>query len=502
MKMFYRLKNQRAQGPFTLEEMLHWVRMEDLSALDPIFREGDEKWRPLSEFAEFRAALNEIKVKKELDSWVLLVKKDPSKKGGYVQKGPFSTEQIREMIQKGEVVYTDHVWKKGMTEWRKVSSVEAFNPPTPVWDLPPPPQIFPPVPKDVPSEELLKSVIKKPQAPLHEPKPPEAFGEDLASKTVITPTPSQQIHITVNQPAAPASTVASPSVTPAKAELPPENTHVRVRISEDEEGSNWWIHLLIIAVVMGFSGYYLMVTSRPDSEVEEKTPPVASKQESELAPEPEPLPRAEPTPVPAPEPPVSQPVRAPKTLRVETGGRRTGKITVKSDASPHFDLKVELSAGFGDVVGKKSEVRKRTFQRVNFPYEMDLANLVAPGFYTLKLELGEKTYKTKVWVNSTGKDLKPQLQRYIKQNIFGFIAEKRKLMRLLKKWQDSGQPDPFGEVAEFNRRNRADLYYLPQFWLEAYDLYTKPKGAQWNKSVQKLRSNVIYSHPYGTVNAR
>jgi len=506
MKMFYRLKSQRAQGPFSLEEMLHWIRTEELTALDPIFREGDDKWRPVNEFAEFRSALKEIKVKTDQDSWVLLVKKDPGKKLGYIQKGPFSTEQIREMLQKGEVLYTDHVWKKGMGEWKKVSAVENFNPSTPTWDLPPPPQIFPP-PVEIPKEELLKKVIKKTQIPLHEPKPPEASGEDLAAKTIVTQ--PQHIHITVNQPAAPAPVVVStPATTSQKSEPPSENVHIR--ITEDEEGSNWWIHLIIIAVAMGFAGYYLMITSKPDMENELPLPPVVTTTEPEPSPQNEPEPEPQPIPQPQPQAEVQQPfpqptpvvsnvIRAPRTLKMETGGRRNGKITVKSDASAHFDLKVELTANFGDVVGKRSEKRKRTFQKVGFPYELDLANIVSPGFYTIQLELGDKTYKSKVWVNSSGKELRPMLQKYVKQNIFGFISEKRKLVRILKKWQDAGQPDPFGEVSEFNRKNRYDLYYLPQFWTEAYELYAKPKGAQWSKAVQKLRSSVLYSHPYGTI---
>lgn len=510
MKMFYRLKNQRAQGPFSLEEMLHWVRTEELTALDPIFREGDEKWRPLSEFAEFRSVLKEIKVKKDQDSWVVLVKKEPGKKTGYLQKGPFSTDQIREMLQKGEILYTDHIWKKGMSEWKKVSAVENFNPSTPTWDLPPPPQIFPP-PEDTSKEELLKKVIKKPQVPLQEPKPSEASGEDLIHKTIVAPPSQQHIHITVNQPSPPALTpVPVPAPTAKKSESLPEKTKVRISISEDDEGSNWWIHLIIIGLVMGFAGYYLMVTSKPEPDGELPLPPsVTSTAEPEpqpsYEPEPEPPPAPQPQPQvevqPAPQPtaPVSNVVRAPRTLKMETGGRRNGKITVKSDASPHFDLKVELTAGFGDVVGKRSEKRKRIFQKVSFPYELDLANIVAPGFYTIQLELGEKTYKSKVWVNSSGKELRPMLQKYVKQNVFGFISEKRKLVRILKKWQDSGQPDPFGEVAEFNRKNRSDLYYLPQFWTEAYELYAKPKGNQWTKAVQKLRSSVLYSHPYGTI---
>lgn len=503
MKLFYRLKNQRAQGPFSLEEMTHWVRTEELNALDPIFREGDEKWRPLSEFAEFRPILQEIKTKKELESWVLLVKKAPNKKG-YIQKGPFSTEQIREMLQAGDILYTDHIWKKGMSEWKKVSSIEEFNPPTPVWDLPPPPQVFPPLPDSQSGKELLKKVIKKPHSPPPEPKPSDAEGENLASPKSVAQAP-QQIHITVNQPPAAVVTPA-PTVAPVarKTEPPKETTHVRVQISDEDQSNNWWIHLIVIAVVMGFAGYYLMVTSKPNLENIVRAPEI--KKVVEPDPEPESTAPAEPIPSPAPEPvvtaPVQVPVRAPRTLKIETGGRRTGKIVVKSDASPHFDLKVELSASFGEVVGKRSEMRKRTFDRVSFPYELDLGNIVAPGYYNLKLDLGDRTYKSRVWVNPTGKDIRPSLQRYIKQNVFGFINEKRKLVRLLKKWQDSGQPDPSRDVAEFNRKNRVDLYYLPQYWREAYELSTQSKSAQWNKSVQKLRSEVIYAHPYGAMNSR
>ena len=506
MKLFYRLKNQRAQGPFSIEEMVHWVRTEDLNALDPIFREGDEKWRPLGEFAEFRAVLKEIKTKKEQDSWVLLVKKDPAKRGGYVQRGPFSTSQLKEMLQRGDIFYTDHIWKKGFKEWKKITEIEEFNPPTPEWDLPPPPEVFPPVPVEPSNEELLKKVIKKKPTPLAEPKPQEAEGQDLARppQVVQAPPTAQQIHITVHQP--PAAIVTAEPTAPQKSEPAPEKdtTHVRIRISEDDESSNWWIHLIIVAIVAGFAGYYYVTSSKPAKDEIAKILPTKKAPAPEPVPEPEAkslVPEPEPTPEPTPSPqPVA--VRAPRTLKIEVVQRNSGKIIVKSDASPHFDLKVDLSASFGEVLGKRGESRRRTFERVAFPYELDLGNLVAPGFYNLKLELGEKTYQGQVWVNPTGKDLRTQLKRYIKQNIFGFIAEKRKLVRLLKKWSDAGQPEPFREVADFNNKNRAEAYYLSRFWQDASELAGKPKGAQWNKAVQKLRSEVIYAHPYGAVNSR
>lgn len=53
------------------------------------------------------------------------------------QKGPFSTEQLKQLVATGELTPDTHVWKQGMSDWQLASQVEEFR--NILGSIPPPP---------------------------------------------------------------------------------------------------------------------------------------------------------------------------------------------------------------------------------------------------------------------------------------------------------------------------------------------------------------------------
>ena len=68
------------------------------------------------------------------------------------QKGPFTEDDVRGMIARGEVAASDLLWKDGMAEWTAASEVEEFA--DAVEEAPPPP---PKTPTEIPGLDILKS---------------------------------------------------------------------------------------------------------------------------------------------------------------------------------------------------------------------------------------------------------------------------------------------------------------------------------------------------------
>ena len=56
--------------------------------------------------------------------WVLLTKRPKS--GGFQQKGPYSAQQIAFFMREGLCSAKDFIWKKGFTEWKRISLVPGF----------------------------------------------------------------------------------------------------------------------------------------------------------------------------------------------------------------------------------------------------------------------------------------------------------------------------------------------------------------------------------------
>lgn len=135
-RWFY-AKDGKAHGPLSLEQVQSMIASSELSGASHIFREGETQWKKLAEFVEFKTQLQSNDQRNttpasvvEPGKWIVLAKSVEDTKVGnqaYNQKGPYTREQILQLIQDGDIRWTDHVWTQGMTAWARISTVKEFN---------------------------------------------------------------------------------------------------------------------------------------------------------------------------------------------------------------------------------------------------------------------------------------------------------------------------------------------------------------------------------------
>lgn len=140
VKWLYK-KNGKSLGPVNEDDILKLIEEDILDLDDLVCRQGEPDWASIRSFECFNrrkeraenlhqfVELPESQEEEEFDnsSWVLLKKKVKSKQTKFIQSGPFSTEKLLKKIISGEANFSDYVWKKGMTQWKRVGSVEAFD---------------------------------------------------------------------------------------------------------------------------------------------------------------------------------------------------------------------------------------------------------------------------------------------------------------------------------------------------------------------------------------
>lgn len=138
MSQWYISKNGQATGPFEDQTIIDLIKKNELNHLDLIFKVGESDWLPLSQRSEFMTALGGAKdsrqqptVAGEGADWVLLKKVKSAKGSEFKQLGPFTTEQVVQLIDQGEIRFSDFAWKKQFPTWVKISDLEEFDKPLP-----------------------------------------------------------------------------------------------------------------------------------------------------------------------------------------------------------------------------------------------------------------------------------------------------------------------------------------------------------------------------------
>jgi len=67
--------------------------------------------------------------------WILLIEKIPPvvaetkqepPKSRYVQSGPYSTDEVVDLLHKGEAKYSDYIWKTGFDQWVRINEIDDF----------------------------------------------------------------------------------------------------------------------------------------------------------------------------------------------------------------------------------------------------------------------------------------------------------------------------------------------------------------------------------------
>lgn len=135
MNQWYLSKNGKAQGPLEESKIISLIQAGDVGHLDLVFRAGSSEWTPVSEVEEFSIHLKKSEpavVASENDvEWVLLKKTKGEKKSQYTQLGPFSKNQVLDLIERGEIKFKDFGWRQGLEAWVPIGDIEEFNDPLP-----------------------------------------------------------------------------------------------------------------------------------------------------------------------------------------------------------------------------------------------------------------------------------------------------------------------------------------------------------------------------------
>jgi hypothetical protein len=183
---WYYENHGKAEGPISTLELVKKIQDGDLSLIDLVFKEGDGQWMPAEHFLEITGLVKSAGTEFKVDAdWVVLRTIEVDGRNQYDQIGPFTIEQVLQLIDKGKVKFTDFVWRDGYENWVPLGHLDKFENPLEssvrvdmsIYEKPrvddltvatKPAQFFKPARKIKP-------------LPV-EPVPPEAKGEDLAKE--------------------------------------------------------------------------------------------------------------------------------------------------------------------------------------------------------------------------------------------------------------------------------------------------------------------------------
>ncbi|MBK9037609.1 MAG: DUF4339 domain-containing protein [Bdellovibrionales bacterium] len=186
MAKWYFVDEGKPRGPLGENEIVLAAKEGHLGPLDLIFRDGSERWIPARELEFLQDIFREtIEGPDVVPQWIVLRKKPRDAGAGYLQSGPYSTDEIRDKIKVGDLDFVDYVWKEGREKWSKISHTREFNPEyeevrTKAKKAFSGVQVRPES-ADVQAEDLLKNVLKakKPKSGKKESFDPEATQLDI-----------------------------------------------------------------------------------------------------------------------------------------------------------------------------------------------------------------------------------------------------------------------------------------------------------------------------------
>ncbi|MFN7729112.1 MAG: DUF4339 domain-containing protein [Bdellovibrio sp.] len=138
---WYVQRDGKASGPYSAEDLRDQVRQGLLLGHDLVFQEGSEQWKRAFDwpdlaseiFSEERTSFTRLFNLPRAGSappedWIVLLRFEEADGLRFKQKGPFSTEQVRELLQSGQMKPSDHLWRKGYAAWVAVYLEPDFSP--------------------------------------------------------------------------------------------------------------------------------------------------------------------------------------------------------------------------------------------------------------------------------------------------------------------------------------------------------------------------------------
>jgi hypothetical protein len=466
-EMFFYQERGKTVGPFSAEDMKTRIRDGRVRVFDLLYKDGEPTWKMALEHASLRAEFKTSTLATLKDRpWVCLQKKAKNSTE-FTTTGPFTQEEISEALQTGKISYSDYAWKDSLAEWKRIGSLEEFNPRARSVVLPP----VPAVPQES-SVDLLKNVVEF-QRPL-----PVNKVEDITfdADAGFTPPP-----VPVNSPAAgksqdttkyrvvtPSAQAQSPEPisedTKTSSHVPSNTASIRIRAvskgeranaeeeveepeGEDKKPHAWFdwgivavLVLVLIAVVLIVSRFVLPKASAPA--VSEAANVTATPEPAAPAvPPPAPQVKFEPPPVaqvnsePPPAPPAPPATHVPQQLilTVRTNSGAQPEIEVRTDGTHEYPVYLQIIGLPGHVAEGGSYyrfIRLKPIGKLSAPLELPSIKLPA-GKYIVRAETtGDLHKETKFSWGVSEAQYKTAISKQRKQWAYALWKERLNLFIL------------------------------------------------------------------------
>lgn len=535
---YFLVEKGKTIGPLEKEAVDLAIKKGRLGPFDLLYREGEEKWQPTHKFEEFRH-LFQGRISATIDdSWIVLQKKVRGTKVSYEQKGPYLTERVKELLQLGEIQYSDFIWREGQKEWRRISTLDFFNPPPVKW------KSVALLPQDVELDEEVTSgqgIVIEPvdlsavtqiHFDLEKQKPKEAVTEDLtqtlppAAEVVSLP---KKIRIPKGlepKRAAPSEVLSEPLVATGRLRSRLRWPYVFLVAGFLVLGGFVYLHRIEISKLMGRPIWQEAGTSKP--KVVAPAPVPTSSPEITSA-------RTENLPVPSPTPsvPVAQEAPKPKienqSSRVEPSRlkiriNRRGSDTVadfSTDASIHFPIQVTVIGEAAEILGQVSVYRELTVRwQAHERPNLNMSKLgLGQGKYRIHAQIKDFEDEARFRIGKDDRAFRAELDRHRKLISLPFQRERRRvilagleLQGLISRAQSVFQTGATssagyltwkGQLHDWTKRTLGTVnlsnprtLVFPSMWLELGDLREDLNGAAENLEsgasdrVQKVRPEV------------
>ncbi|OFZ80805.1 MAG: hypothetical protein A2583_08385 [Bdellovibrionales bacterium RIFOXYD1_FULL_53_11] len=128
--VWYIAVGERWLGPLAAEDVYERIMQHQITWAHYIWRESQGEWKRICDVPVFKAALPSKPAREKLPpkppssdrseerSWFLYYNDS--------QFGPFSTSEVERYLQTGKIHGKIHVWRDGMSEWKRLETVKEF----------------------------------------------------------------------------------------------------------------------------------------------------------------------------------------------------------------------------------------------------------------------------------------------------------------------------------------------------------------------------------------
>ncbi|MBS3763432.1 MAG: DUF4339 domain-containing protein, partial [Planctomycetes bacterium] len=111
---WYVSESGQSKGPLSFEELKNRVVHGQLLPQDQVYAEPLGGWKPIAEIDALKPGKQ-----KQKDAWYVSIKGQ--------RYGPYKTEYVKELIQKGQITPKTSVWSKELGDWRTIRQVGRFQ---------------------------------------------------------------------------------------------------------------------------------------------------------------------------------------------------------------------------------------------------------------------------------------------------------------------------------------------------------------------------------------